>query len=44
MKRKDILGIKDLTRSEITEILNTAKSMRESLVAGERLPVMHGKN
>lgn len=44
MKRKDILGIKDLSKAEINEILTTAKQMRESLVAGERLPVLHGKN
>ena len=44
MKRKDILGIKDLGKSEINEILAVAKTMRESLIAGERVPYLHGKS
>lgn len=45
MKRKDILGIKDLSKSELIEILDTAASMRDMLDRDvKRTPHMHGKN
>lgn len=44
MKRKDILGIKDLTRSEINEILTTAEVMREIMDRGEKSNALRGKN
>ena len=36
MKRKDILGIKDLSKSEITEILQTANGFRSVIDGKER--------
>lgn len=44
MTRKDILGIKELSRSEITELLTTAGVMRELLDSGERSAALRGKN
>ncbi len=44
MKRKDILGIKDLSRSEINEILSTANAMREIIDRNERSTALRGKN
>ena len=44
MKRKDILGIKDLSRSEVNEILSTANAMREMLDRNERSVALRGKN
>ena len=44
MKRKDILGIKDLSRSEITEILQTGNGMRDCIDAKERRTYLSGKN
>lgn len=44
MKRKDILGIKDLTKAEIEEILTTAGVMRDMLDRSERSTALRGKN
>ncbi|MDE6201512.1 MAG: aspartate carbamoyltransferase catalytic subunit [Clostridiales bacterium] len=44
MKRKDILGIKDLTRAEINEILSTANVMRDMIDRGEKSNALRGKN
>lgn len=44
MERKDILGINDLSKSEINEILVTAREMRDALDRNERLSCMRGKN
>ena len=44
MKRKDILGIKDLTRAEISEILTTANVMRDMIDRGEKSSSLRGKN
>ena len=44
MKRKDILGIKDLSKSEINEILSTADIMREMIDRSERGNALRGKN
>lgn len=44
MKRKDILGIKDLTRAEINEILSTASVMRDMIDRGEKSNALRGKN
>lgn len=44
MKRKDLLGIKELSKSELNEILTTARSMRDAIDAGEKLTVMRGKS
>lgn len=44
MKRKDILGIKDLTRAEVNEILSTAVVMRDMLDRGEKSNALRGKN
>lgn len=44
MKRKDILGIKDLSRSEVNEILSTANAMREMLDRSEKSTVLRGKS
>ncbi len=44
MKHKDLLGIKDLSRSELNEILELAASMRANLDRGERGIDLRGKN
>ena len=44
MKRKDILGIKDLSKSEITEILQTANGFRSVIDGKERRTHLSGKN
>lgn len=44
MKQKDILGIKDLSKSEIKEILSLAQDMRAAFDGGERLSSMRGKS
>ncbi len=44
MKRKDILGIKDLSKTEIVDIIREAAVMREHIDRGERLSVLAGKN
>lgn len=44
MKRKDILGIKDLSKSEVNEILSTAEIMREMIDQSERSACLRGKN
>ncbi|MCH5155987.1 MAG: aspartate carbamoyltransferase catalytic subunit [Clostridiales bacterium] len=44
MKRKDILGIADLTRAEINEILSTANVMRDMLDRSEKSSSLRGKN
>ncbi|MDE6028706.1 MAG: aspartate carbamoyltransferase catalytic subunit [Clostridiales bacterium] len=44
MKRKDILGIKDLTRAEINEILSTADVMRDMIDRGEKSNALRGKS
>lgn len=43
MKRKDLLGIKDLSKSELNEILQSANAMREALDRRERLTTLAGK-
>ncbi len=44
IKRKDLLGLEDLTREEIEIILNTAKSMREILDRPiKKVPTLKGK-
>lgn len=44
MKHKDLLGIKDLSRSELTEILDLAGVMREIIDRGEKDNSLRGKN
>ena len=44
MKRKDILGIADLTRAEVNEILSTASVMRDMLDRSEKSSSLRGKN
>ncbi len=44
MKRKDILGIKDLSRSELNELLSTAGVMRDMIDRSERSNALRGKN
>lgn len=44
MKQKDILGIKDLSRSEIKTILSLASEMRAATDGGERLSSLRGKS
>ncbi len=44
MKRKDILGIKDLSRSEINELLSTANVMRDMIDRSEKSNALRGKN
>lgn len=44
MKRKDILGIKDLSKAEINEIISVAGDMRTLLDRGEKLNALRGKN
>ncbi|MCH5351808.1 MAG: aspartate carbamoyltransferase catalytic subunit [Clostridiales bacterium] len=44
MKHKDLLGIKDLSRSELTEILDLANGMRTLLDRGEKDNSLRGKN
>ncbi len=44
MKGKDILGIKDLSKSDINEILTEAERMREHIDRRERLNVLSGRN
>ncbi len=44
MKRKDILGIKDLSRSEVNELLSTAQTMREMIDVGEKSKEIAGKS
>lgn len=43
MKRKDILGIKDLSKSEINELLAEAEVMRGHIDRHERLNLLSGK-
>ncbi len=44
LKRKDLLGLYDLTAEEITEILDTAESMKKLLRQGiKKLPHLQGK-
>lgn len=43
MNRKDILGIKDLSKAEINEVLSTAEVMREMLDKSEQSTVLRGK-
>ena len=44
MKHKDLLGIKDLSRSELTEILDLAAAMRSVIDRGEKDGALRGKN
>lgn len=44
MNRKDILGIKDLTRAEVNEILSTAGVMRDMIDSGQKSSSLRGKN
>jgi aspartate carbamoyltransferase catalytic subunit len=44
LKRKDLLGIQDLSRDEITEILDTAESLKEiSSRPIKKVPTLRGK-
>ena len=44
LKRKDLLGLIDVTKEELTEILDTAAVMKKHLKAGEKqLPYLKGK-
>ncbi|MDE7464111.1 MAG: aspartate carbamoyltransferase catalytic subunit, partial [Clostridiales bacterium] len=43
MKRKDILGIKDLSKAELNELLAEAEKMRGYIDRRERLPLLSGK-
>ncbi|MBQ3220732.1 MAG: aspartate carbamoyltransferase catalytic subunit [Clostridia bacterium] len=44
LKRKDLVGLIDVTKEEITEILDVASEMKAHLKAGEkRLSYLHGK-
>ncbi|MCH5158531.1 MAG: aspartate carbamoyltransferase catalytic subunit [Clostridiales bacterium] len=44
MKHKDLLGIKDLSRGELTEILDLATYMRDIIDRGEKDNSLRGKN
>ena len=45
LKRKDLLGLKDVTREEIEEILSTAEQMRKILDQNvKKTPHLQGKN
>ena len=44
MKRKDILGISGLTKSEVNEILSTANVMRDMIDSGQKGNSLRGKN
>ena len=44
MKRKDILGIKDLNKTELNEILTVADGMRNMLDRGERSTELRNRN
>lgn len=44
MKRKDILGIKDLNKTELNEILAVADGMRNMLDRGERSTELRNRN
>lgn len=44
MKRKDILGIKDMSKSEVNELLQTANAMRDMLDRSERSSSLRGKS
>ncbi len=44
MKRKDLLGIKELSKSELNEILTVARDMRDAIDSGEKLTTMRGKS
>lgn len=44
MKRKDLLGIKDLSRSELNEIIELANTMRAMIDCGEKGSQLRGKN
>ena len=44
LKRKDLIGLIDATKEEITEILDVAEQMKRHLKAGEKnLPYLKGK-
>ena len=44
LKRKDLLGLIDATKEEITELLDEAEIMKRHLKAGEKnLPYLKGK-
>lgn len=43
MKRKDLLGIKDLSKSELNELLASANAMRDCLDRRERAGTLAGK-
>lgn len=43
MNRKDILGIKDLSREEIVEILDTAEDMKEIMTGEKYSEILKGK-
>ena len=45
LKRKDLLGLKDVTADEIGEILSTAREMRKILDQNvKKTPHLQGKN
>ena len=44
LKRKDLIGLIDATKEEITEILDTASQMKKHLKDGDKqLPYLKGK-
>lgn len=43
MKRKDLLGIKDLSKEEILEVLDTAKEMKKILNGEKYSQILKGK-
>lgn len=45
LKSKDLLGLRDISVGEITEILDTAESFKKSVQAGKkRFDILNGKN
>lgn len=43
LRKKDLLGLKDLTKEEIEDIIIRAESMKEAFVGGEMLNSLKGK-
>lgn len=43
LRKKDLLGLKDLTREELESVLAHAEEMKDAFLAGEVLPNLKGK-
>ncbi len=43
LRKKDLLGLKDLTKEEIEDILDNTAAMKEAFVSGETLDSLKGK-